>query len=219
MSAKNNKHDKTTQTSETSKIPIVQPENWQGEALEGLNAFPKATNFVLTQHRSGSGDNRGLNLLGALAHYPTFAKAFLTFNNHVASNESLSVKERELIILRTAWLRKSEYEYVQHVVLAQRVGIGPTEFNAIQGGDYRAAFDDKESLLLTAVDEMVAETRISRATYQKLAEHYSVHQIMDIVGCYACYETIAVLCNSFDIPIDPGVEGLDQETLARLHGS
>ncbi len=219
MSAKNSKHDETQQTNETSKIPIVQPENWQGEALDGLNAFPKATNFVLTQHRSGSGDNRGLNLLGALAHYPAFAKAFLTFNNHVASNESLSVKERELIILRTAWLRKSEYEYVQHVVLAQRVGIDPTEFKAIQEGDYRTTFDAKESLLLTAVDEMVGQTRISKDTHQQLTEHYSTHQIMDIVGCFACYETIAVLCNSFDIPMDPGVEGLNQETLARLHNS
>src|SRR3546814_15247266 len=63
---------------------------------------------------------RGMNVLGTLAHYPALARAFSTFNAHVAGSSTLQVRDREIVILRLSWLRRSEYEYGQHVILGKR---------------------------------------------------------------------------------------------------
>ena len=45
----------------------------------------------------------------------------------MATGSTLSARERELLILRTAWLRRSEYEYIQHVILGLRAGLTEEE--------------------------------------------------------------------------------------------
>lgn len=51
--------------------------------------------------------------LGVILRHPALAKAFLTFNNHIAVASTVSKRIRELLILRMSWLRRAEYEFVQ----------------------------------------------------------------------------------------------------------
>ena len=61
---------------------------------------------------------KALNLLGTFAHYPALIRAYHTFNGHVLFATSLSERQRELLVLRVAHVRGCEYEWRQHVVLA-----------------------------------------------------------------------------------------------------
>ncbi len=73
------------------------------------------------------GRPKGLNALGTLAHHPELARAFHTFNGHILFATSLSPRQRELLVLRVAAVRRSVYEWRQHVLLAADAGITAEE--------------------------------------------------------------------------------------------
>ena len=81
------------------------------------------------------GRPKATNALGTLAQYPELARAYHTFNGHIIYNTSLSPRQRELLVLRVAAVRGSEYEWVQHVVLAADVGITGDEVARVDGPD------------------------------------------------------------------------------------
>ena len=95
--------------------PLLPPE-WDADVLDAISVFPSARDFVLSHQ---SADGRGVNGVGIILRHPALAKAFFAFNNHVAKASSVSARVRELLILRVSWLRRSEYEFVQHIVLAR----------------------------------------------------------------------------------------------------
>src|SRR5579871_4011321 len=83
--------------------PLLPPE-WDADVRAAIDVFPSARDFVLSHHQSD--DARGVNGVGVMLRHPSLAKAFLTFNNHVATASSVSARVRELLILRVSWLRR-----------------------------------------------------------------------------------------------------------------
>jgi len=49
-----------------------------------------------------SGGPRPFNIFTTLAHHPKLLKRWMVFGNHVLNKSSLSPRDRELLILRTA---------------------------------------------------------------------------------------------------------------------
>lgn len=203
-------------TAASPRIEPILPSGWNEEIHDALGAFPKGRDFVLARWAEGS-DLRGMHLLGTLARYPALAKAFLTFNAHVAGASTLSARERELLILRISWLRRSHYELVQHLVLGRRAGLREEEIERISAGPDAAGWSEQDAELLRAADELHAAARIGAATWARLASRYSEQQLMDLVFCVACYEAIAMAANSFATQLEPGVAPLEPAMAARLH--
>jgi 4-carboxymuconolactone decarboxylase len=103
------------------RIPPLLPPEWDTVTHDAVSAFPSGRDFVLSHYDTD--DARGVHGLGVILRHPALAKAFLTFNNHVAIASSVSRRIRELLILRISWVRRSEYEFVQHVVLGRKAGL------------------------------------------------------------------------------------------------
>src|SRR6266702_7819822 len=130
------------------KIEPLLPPAWDDVALDALGAFPKSLEFVLSRWRDGGVDVRGMHVLGTLAHHPPLAKAFMTLNAHVAGASTLATRVRELAILRISWLRRAEYEFVQHVILGLRAGLTESDIERIQQGPQAADWDPFEADLV-----------------------------------------------------------------------
>jgi len=113
-----------------------------------------------------------MHVLGVMAPHPPLAKAFLTFNAHVAGASTLSVRVRELAILRISWLRRGEYEFVQHVILGLRAGLSAAEIERVQLGPDAAGWDPADADLLRAVDELNADACIGDATWERLGRRF-----------------------------------------------
>jgi AhpD family alkylhydroperoxidase len=144
------------------------------------------------------------NALGTFARYPALARAYLTFNGHVLYGSSLPARMRELLILRVAVLRKCEYEWAQHVVLAENAGISPQEIDAIVEGPERPEWGELDRSLLRATDEMLAEAEVSDATWAVVARHLDELQLMDLVFTVGAYDALAMAFRSFRV--EPDVE-------------
>jgi alkylhydroperoxidase family enzyme len=171
----------------------------------------------LAHHQDRDGGGRGTHGLSVLLQHPPLAKAFLTFNNHVAIASSLSKRIRELLILRISWLRRSEYEFVQHLVLARNAGISEAEIERVQTGPDAPGWEPIDADLVRAVDELRADARIQDATWSRLATQFSTQQLMDLVFVVGCYEVLAMAFKTFGVQLESGVNALDPAVRARMH--
>ena len=201
-----------------SRIAPLLPPEWNEDILNALGAFPGGLKFVQTRWEEGGSDARGMHLLGTFARHPDLARAFLTFNNHLATSSSLLVRDREMLILRLAWLRKAEYEYYQHTILGLRAGLTEAELEQLRIGPDAPGWSLEDAQLVRAVDELVADACISDATWEQLSERFSLQQMMDLVFLVGCYEIVATTSKSFGITAEPDTGSLAPELKARMQG-
>jgi alkylhydroperoxidase family enzyme len=148
------------------------------------------------------GRPKGRNILGTLAQHVELATAYHTFNGHVLFATSLSLRQRELLVLRVAAVRDAEYEWAQHAVLADDVGITEDEVARIREGADADGWSTVDAALLRAVDELVADACIADETWATLAEDLDTHQLMDLVFTVGAYDLMAMAMRSFGVELD-----------------
>jgi 2-hydroxycyclohexanecarboxyl-CoA dehydrogenase len=112
---------------------------------------------------------KALNALGTLAHHPELARAFNTFNGHILFASTLSPRQRELVVLRMATVRASDYEWAQHAVLAGDVGLERGRDRPYRPGPRGARMVHPRPGHARAVDELVGDAKVSDATWLVLA--------------------------------------------------
>ena len=148
------------------------------------------------------------NVVGTLARHAEASKVIGQVSNHVMGpNSTLSARDRELLILRTAWLCRAEYEWAQHVLLARKAGLNEAEIARCKEGPEASEWPTLEANLLRAADELHANQRVGDATWAELSQHYGTLQMMDVVFAVGQYTLIAMALNTFGTPLDEGLNG------------
>ena len=201
----------------TPRVAPLLPSDWNPAVHDAVSAFPHGRDFVLKAWKAGEQGIRGMHGMGLMLHYPALSKAFLTFNNHVASGSTLSRRVRELLILRISWLRRAEYEFVQHVVLGRRAGLSDVEIDRVTRGPDAPGWDATDADLVRAVDELHEHACIQNATWARLSANFNGDQLLDLVFAVGCYDLLAMVFKTFGAQLEPGVEQLDPEMRKRMH--
>ena len=76
-----------------------------------------------------------LNVMSTLANHPGLFGRWVVFANHFLFKSTLTVRAREILILRSGWLAGCAYEWGQHVKIATAdAGFGEAEFAALAEG-------------------------------------------------------------------------------------
>ena len=157
-------------------------------------------------------DGEPLNIFGVLAHHPAMLKRWLVFATHILSKNTLNARDREILILRTAWNCRSRYEWGQHVLIGRECGLTDEEIETIKTGSTHSSWSPTERLLLEAADELHRVQALSDATWSGLTHSYSTEQVLDVVATVGNYHLVAMFLKSLRVPLDPGVpdqDGLD----------
>jgi len=179
---------------------------------------PKAPRIAPLDEKDWSAEQRELlapivrsgkvyNIFKTLVRYPKLLKRWLPLGNHLLFKSSLTPRDRELLILRTAWLARAEYEWGQHLVIAEREGLSRPEIERVAAGPESPGWSAGEAALLRAADELFRDTCIGEATWSALRERYGTPEIMDIVFTVGAYAMLAMALNSFGVPLDAGLTG------------
>ena len=119
----------------------------------------------------------------------------------------LSLRERELLILRSGWRCRSEYEWAQHSRLARAGGMSDDELLRIAAGPDDPGWEPHESMLLRAADELHEQSCVSSATWAALATRYDEQELIEIVMLCGYYHLIAYFLNSTGVEIEEGTPG------------
>jgi 4-carboxymuconolactone decarboxylase len=156
------------------------------------------------------------NMSMTLANHPKLAMAYHTFGKHLLLASTLPVRPRELVVLRTAWLVKCEYEWHYHVGYGLKAGLTMEEIAAVKEGAQSPIWDgkDEDRAILQSVDELYRDSRISDATWAALLRFFDRHQLMDLVFTIGNYVMLSWAVSTFGIPVEDGVDqiGFDLKT-------
>jgi len=148
---------------------------------------------------------RVLNIFKTLANHAGLAKRWMVFANHIMGKSEITLRDREIVILRIGWLCKSGYEWGQHVVIGKECGMSDEEMEYIKEGAGAAHWKENEALLIKATDELHSDAFISDETWQGLCEHYNTQQIMDIVFTAGQYNLVSMALNTLGVQLDEGM--------------
>lgn len=158
-------------------------------------------------------DGTDLNIFATLAHHPRLLNRWSAFGGTLLFNGQLPGRDRELLILRTAWLCKAEYEWGQHVLLGRAAGITDDEIERIHDDEISTAWGPRDRALLQAADELHAHATISESTWAELADGYDYQQLIEVCMVVGQYHMVAFTLNSL------GVELEAEPGLARFPGT
>lgn len=121
---------------------------------------------------------------------------------------ALAPRERELAVLRVAWLCGAPYEWSAHVVIARKCGLDCAELERITDGSAAPNWSDHDRAILRGVEELVRDHMISDETWAALARSWDERQLIEFPALVGNYITIALIQNSLRIRLNEGSLGL-----------
>lgn len=148
-------------------------------------------------------------------YVPTMLRHRQLFEVHTAmglfllGEGSLAPRDRELAILRIAWLCQAPYEWGEHVFIARRIGVSGDEIERITLGSTAPGWTGPDRAILAGVEELHANAMIDDATWAALAQHWNEQQLIEFPVLVGIYQSTAYLQNSLRMRLHAGNEGLN----------
>ncbi|MDQ6919571.1 MAG: carboxymuconolactone decarboxylase family protein [Candidatus Dormibacteraeota bacterium] len=151
-------------------------------------------------------DGRPLNIFTTLAHHPLLLKRFIALGGVFTTLNQLPARERELVILRTAWRTGSAYEFGQHTRIGLASGLSEDEIGRV-ARDGAEGWEPADGALLNAVDELQAADRVGDDTWAELSGRYTEAELLELLALIGFYRMTAGILNSAGVESEAGVMG------------
>src|SRR5919106_6483241 len=151
---------------------------------------------------------QALDIFATLARHPGLFRRWLPFGGELLAGK-LPDRDRELLILRTAWRCRSDYEWIQHQSIARDAGVTAAEIERLRLADAPdapgwAAFD---ATLVRAADELHDEGCLSDATWAALAGRYDERQLIELPMLVGHYHLLAFTLSSLGVQLESDDSG------------
>jgi alkylhydroperoxidase family enzyme len=148
-----------------------------------------------------------LKLFRVMAHSPRVLQRM--FAGSLLDKGPLTLRQRELIILRSCARCNSEYEWGVHVAFfAGKAGLSDREVIASREQQY-SSWTKSDGLLLKLVDELHDDADVSDQLWAALSEEFSTEQLLEMVALAGYYHTISFMTNAFRIGKEDFSPGFD----------
>jgi 4-carboxymuconolactone decarboxylase len=143
-----------------------------------------------------------LNLHRMMAYAPTLMKASgemaLAFRHESILSRALA----EIVILRTAQVTASDYEWERHVPLARSVGVSEQQIADLGYWAQSAAFNAKENAALKYTETIARNASVDDQTFAELQRHLSAREIVTLTMLVGFYVSTAIFIKAMCIPDD-----------------
>lgn len=134
---------------------------------------------AISERIAGLG-GRPLNLYRLLGNQPRLLAAWVDFAYSLRSECRTSRILRELMILRTAQLANSAYEWHQHRIMARQAGVPEKQIAELAMWRGSTAFDAREQAALLLTEDIVAG-HVQDATYKAVSEVFDDGEYIELV--------------------------------------
>ncbi|HEX6476144.1 MAG TPA: carboxymuconolactone decarboxylase family protein [Acidimicrobiales bacterium] len=147
-----------------------------------------------------------LNVFTTLVRHPKLFRRWSAFAGALLLAGRLPARDRELLILRTAWNNGCEYEWGQHVHMARDAGLD-AEIDRVIDGPTAPGLAPFDAVLLRAADELHQDSVIGDDTWARLRERYDEHQLIEVPMLVGHYTLLGYTLNSLGVQREEGVHG------------
>jgi 4-carboxymuconolactone decarboxylase len=146
-----------------------------------------------------------VNIYATVVRHPELAAAQVNLGRTLRAGR-LSARHREILILRTGWNCRSDYELAQHYRLAMSIGMTGEDMARLRGGPEAPGWDPFEAVLCRAADELHAGSTLSDGTWAALAERYDEQQLIEVPMLVGYYHLVSFVLNALGVPLESGTE-------------
>ncbi len=189
---------------ETAPTTSPDPPRPTSPRIPPLPAEDRDEQAVELLAQAGGPAEAATNLFATLVRHPGLFRRWLPFGGKLLAGR-LPDRDRELLILRTAWHCRSHYEWTQHARIAAAAGLTAEEIERVRRNADDPAWAPFDALLLRAADELHDESCLVDATWAALAERYDERQLIELPMLVGHYHLVAFTLNSLGVQVEPGV--------------
>ena len=147
-------------------------------------------------------------VLRTMLRHPGLFKAQIDMGIQLAGHGSISARDREIAVLRNAWLIGAPYEWGEHVDIGKRCGMSAEEVARTATGSTAPGWTEHEAAICKGVEELQADTMISDATWATLAKTWDDTQLMEFPILVGQYTSTAFMQNSVRVHLAEDNPGL-----------
>jgi alkylhydroperoxidase family enzyme len=174
-----------------ARIPPLEPKDWTPEQRQRFDP-------------NGTGQ-RAANVFVTFVRNPPADRLRGPINQHILNATTLSVRQRETLLMRIGVLCRSEYEWAAHSRLGRRAGMTDADVARIIAGPDSGGGDPLETALLRATDELYRDDRVSDDTWAALGKNLDTKQLLDVLIAVGGYRSTSMAINSAGVQLDPNM--------------
>jgi alkylhydroperoxidase family enzyme len=145
-----------------------------------------------------------VNLYRALGNHPALAAAWTEFANSIRHDSRTPRKLREIMILRTAQLARSHYEWAQHLKMARKAGVSEAQIDELELWRESKHFDPRERAAL-ALTEGVMASDVTDEVYAAAAKHFSHAEYVELCLTAAFYAMVSRMLEAMRVEFDDDI--------------
>ena len=137
-----------------------------------------------------------LGIFRTVAHNPRVLSRMI--QGGLLDKGSISIAERELVILRTCALCKAEYEWGVHVTgFSHKAGFTPEQINdTLSETPTLSCWSDKEMLLLQLVGQLYRTKTVDDTLWTELSVYYADDQLIELTMLAGLYHAVSFIVNA-----------------------
>lgn len=134
---------------------------------------------VLTKLEASGQD---LTVLRLLANSPTVFRPFVRLSSTLMYDGALPDDVREVVILWMGRNRPHSYEWIEHVLIARRIGMGDDLIDAIENGDLDDdLFTEEQRLAVSVASELLGSHALSAPTFEAAVDTWGLETFIELV--------------------------------------
>jgi 4-carboxymuconolactone decarboxylase len=169
-------------STERQVVPLLNLEGQIGERVRGLKA-------------------KQVNLYRSLAHTPDLLDAWMSWAWALRERCSTPRSLREIMILRTAVVMRSEYEWRQHVTMAREAGVPDDKVRAVTAWQTSDLYDPPERAALMLTDAMLTGNVVD-AVHDELARHFTDSERVELILTAGFYAMVPRVLDACRVPVE-----------------
>jgi 4-carboxymuconolactone decarboxylase len=143
-----------------------------------------------------------------LLRHPDLYQRVAAVSIQLIGNGTLTPRDRELVILRTAWLCQAPYAWGEHVRVGKRFGLNTEDCERVTQGSSVSGWNEDELALLRATEELHSDAMISDATWEVLSKRLDDKQLFELTVLVGQFTTVAYFQNALRLRLAPDNIGL-----------
>ena len=144
-------------------------------------------------------NGRADNALKTLLNLPELVDGVMPYTNYLLNESSLSPRQRELLVLRAAWLGGNQALWAGHAPAARNAGI---DVKRIAQGADAPGWEPLEANLLRLADQLYRNSSVTAATWQALSARFDLFHLMDAVETVNHFIVLSMIYNSLGVQPD-----------------
>ena len=169
-----------------------------------MQRVPNAEFGPILQKRLEDLWGRPVNLYRALGNHPALTAAWTEFANAIRHDSTTPRALRELMILRTAQIARSEYEWAHHLRMARSAKVSEAKIAALAGWRTSKEFDAKERAAL-ALTEAVMACNVTDQVHAEVKQLFSDAEFVELSLTAGFYAMVSRMLDAMRVRMDEDV--------------